>query len=95
VAVPIGASALQWLHRLSGWLLGAVLVCGGGLLCLRGQRRPGAWIASLAAGAAGVGTWMAASAYPLSAAMAHNLCAAALLFALVVASVRSVRPRRV
>lgn len=94
VLAPIGASSLQWLHRVLGWLLGAGLALGGVLLAVLGRRRRlGAWIALLAACVAAVGTLMVISAYPLPAVMAHNLCAAALLFSLIVASVRARRVR--
>jgi len=91
VVPPIGASSLQWLHRVLGWLLGAVLVAGGLLLCRLRRRRLGLGVALLAACVAGLGTAMVGSEYPLPAVMAHNLCAAVLLLTLVIASVRSRR----
>jgi len=93
VMAPLGAASMQWLHRLSGWTLGAVLVAYGAFVAMRG-RRAGAWLALLAVCVAGVGTAMVVSGYPLSAVMAHNLSAAALLLALVVVSVHARRRAR-
>lgn len=93
VTAPLGAASMQWLHRLLGWTLGAALVVYGAFVASRG-RRAGAALALLALCVAGVGTLMVANGYPLSAVMAHNLGAAALLLALVVLSVHARRRAR-
>lgn len=96
VLAPAGAAELQLVHRVLGVAIGAALVLVGAIAGARKSgRAAGTRIALAGAVVSLVGIVMVLSGFVLSAALAHNLVAAALvsLLALMIVAPRSTSRR--